>query len=60
MKNGFPNRSVRRKRQEGIEDALVEKSQSIEASSMAGLMLKREEERSHGLGRTKCRDTQIS
>jgi hypothetical protein len=60
MKNVFPNRSVRRKRQEGVEDALVEKSPSIEAGSMAGLMLKSEEKRSHGLGRMKCRDTQVS
>jgi hypothetical protein len=24
MRNGFPNRSVRREKQEGVEDALVE------------------------------------
>jgi hypothetical protein len=24
MRNGFPNRSVRRRKQEGVEDALVE------------------------------------
>jgi hypothetical protein len=39
MRNGFPNRSVRRGKQEGVEDALVEYSPSIEADNMAGLML---------------------
>jgi hypothetical protein len=42
MRNGFPNRSVRRGKQDGVEDTLVEYSQSIEAVSMAGLMLKKE------------------
>jgi hypothetical protein len=35
--------------QEGIEDVLVEYSLSIEAGSMAGLMLKREEKHSYDL-----------
>jgi hypothetical protein len=42
MRNRFPNRSVRRRKQEGVEDALVELSPSIKAGSMAGLMLKEE------------------
>jgi hypothetical protein len=41
MRNGYPNRSIRREKQEGVEDALVEKSPSIEAGSMAGLMLQK-------------------
>jgi hypothetical protein len=60
MRNGFPNRSIRREKQEGVEDALVEKSPSIKAGSMAGLMLQKRRKLSHGLDRTKCRDTQIS
>jgi hypothetical protein len=40
--NGFPNRSVRRRKQDGIEDALVEQSLSIGADSMASLILKKE------------------
>jgi hypothetical protein len=39
MRNGFPNRSVRQRKQEGVEDALVEYSPSIEVGSMAGLMI---------------------
>jgi hypothetical protein len=42
MGNRFPNRLVRRGKQEGVEDTLVEWSPSIEACSMAGLMLKKE------------------
>jgi hypothetical protein len=42
MGNRFPDRSVRRGKQEGVEDALVEWSLSIEVCSMAGLMLKKE------------------
>jgi hypothetical protein len=60
MRNGFPNRSVRRGKQEGVEDALIELSPAIEASSMAGLMLKKRRKRSHGFDQTKCKDTQIS
>jgi hypothetical protein len=60
MRNEFPNRSVRRGTQEGVEDAFVQYSPSIEADSMAGLMLQKKEKLSHGLDRTKCRDTQIS
>jgi hypothetical protein len=43
VRNRFPSRSVRRGKQEGVKDTLVEYSPSIEAGSMAGLMLKREE-----------------
>jgi hypothetical protein len=42
MRNRFPNRSVRRGKQEGVEDALVESSPSIKVGSMAGLMLIKE------------------
>jgi hypothetical protein len=60
MRNEFPSRSIRRGKQEGVEDALVEQSPSIEAGSMVGYGPKREENLSYGLNRTKCRDTQIS
>jgi hypothetical protein len=43
MRNGFPNRSVRRGKQKGVKDTLVEYSPSIETNNMAGLMLKKEE-----------------
>jgi hypothetical protein len=42
MRNRFPNRSVRRRKQEGVDDELVEYSPSIEAGSMAGLILNKE------------------
>jgi hypothetical protein len=42
MRNRFPNRLIRRGKQEGVEDALVESSPSIEADNMAGLMLQKE------------------
>jgi hypothetical protein len=58
--NKFPNRSVQRRKQEGIEDALIEESSSIEVDNMASLMLKKDKKLSPGLDRTKCRDTQIS
>jgi hypothetical protein len=45
MRNGFPNRSVRRRKQEGVEDALVEYSPSIEVGSMAGLMIQKKEKK---------------
>jgi hypothetical protein len=38
----FLNRSVQRGKQEGVEDALVEQSSSIEAVNMVGLMLQNE------------------
>jgi hypothetical protein len=58
--NKVPNRSVQRRKQEGIEDALIEESSSIEVDNMASLMLKKDKKLSPGLDRTKCRDTQIS
>jgi hypothetical protein len=48
------------KKQEGIKDALMELSPSIEAGSMAGLMLKKRRKLSHGLDEMKCRGTQTS
>jgi hypothetical protein len=42
MRNWFPNRSVRRGKQEDIGDALVELSPSIKAGNMTGLMLQKE------------------
>jgi hypothetical protein len=60
MRKRFPNRSVRRRKQEGVEDALVEYSPSIEAGSIADLMLKKEKKTESWSYQTKCRDTQIS
>jgi hypothetical protein len=51
---GFPNRSVRRGKQEGIEDALIEYSPSIEVGSMASFMLQKEKKKlGRGIDRTK-------